>query len=202
MEELYTKLKQEISQLAASPNFANHQWFVQYHLEIVEKIALELCELYPQADQSFIRLLVWFHDYGKLVDYANQYKNTQSFGHEFLTKLGFPPDLSEKLLHYVNLIDNISTVDGVDKLPIEVKILVSSDGASHFIGPFHATWLYEHPQQPLVDLLQSNLNKAHKDYDKKIVLPEVKEFIKSRFEFVLEQNGQLPDRFLPAQVLK
>jgi hypothetical protein len=42
---------------AQNPAFLHHLWYVHYHLEIVERLALELCDLYPSADRNLARLL-------------------------------------------------------------------------------------------------------------------------------------------------
>ncbi len=44
--------------------------------------------------------------------------------------------------------------------------------------------------------MASNINKANKDWERKIVLPEVKRAFKARFKLVLEQNGKIPKNFL------
>ena len=44
--------------------------------------------------------------------------------------------------------------------------------------------------------MQGNIRKAMKDWDKKIVLPEIKEVFINRHNFLLEQNGQFPPKFL------
>lgn len=71
--------------------------------------------------------------------------------------------------------------------PIEVQIVSSADACSHFIGPFFNMRRHENPEKNYRDLMQDNIRKAMKDWDRKIVLDFVKEKIEPRFKFLLEQ---------------
>ncbi|MDP2669767.1 MAG: HD domain-containing protein [bacterium] len=195
MDTLIQKFKDHVIEKSQNPNFVHHKWFTKYHLEIVEKIAMELCDKHNDADRDLVLTLVWLHDYGKILDCDNQYEVTLMKGKEILEELGFQKHFVEKAISYVEIMDKKMQID-LNLTPIEIKIISSADGASHFVGPFLNFWRQDHPNKEPEELMEDNLEKIMKDWNKKIVLPEVKKAFENRFNLFLERCGQFPSKFV------
>ena len=184
-----------VKEKAANPAFIHHAWFVKYHLEIVEKIALEICDRYPQVNRDFIRLLAWLHDYGKILDFNNQSQMTLDAGRKTLLEMGFAEDVVGHALECIATMDQHRTLD-LHEAPLEVRIISSADAASHLVGPFYYLWWYENGNRPFEELMQTDIDKAMCDWHGKMVLPEVRQVFQTRHDFLLEQSGVIPERFL------
>ncbi len=195
MDDLLSNLKKEVTKASDNKDFIHHQWFVKYHLEILEQIALELCTIYPNANRDLVFAMVWVHDYGKILDYHNQYEETQKKGKGMLLALGFEDTFSQQIIDYIKILDNNMNED-LHQAPLEVQIVSSADAASHFVGPFFDLWWYENANKPFQELMAGSLEKLNKDWERKIVLPEVQKAFTARHDHFLELWGVLPDKYL------
>jgi hypothetical protein len=195
MKDNLEKFKAQVRMLCADPKFIHHPWFVEWHLEIVSRISAELAEHYPEADKDMVELLAWFHDYGKPFSWANDKEATISEGLPALRTMGFDEEIVQKIAAWMELFDNAQEYDLHDA-PIEVQIVSSADGCSHTTGPFMQIFWKEFADRPYEQLMDGNRNKAQRDWDRKIVLPEARQAFGWRLQAVLEQNGALPDKFL------
>lgn len=196
MEDKLKKLKEEVSKLASNPNFIHHKWFVKWHLKIVDKIAMELCDKYPNANRDLVTTLVWLHDYAKIIDFKNEHNpDTMAMTGDFLISLGFDKTFAEEFVKNLNIYESYMTNDLI-KESIEIQIASSSDGASHTVGPFYFIYWYEHPEMTIEDLMKSNLAKLEKEWSRKITLPEVKIAFENRYKQIKEINGFVPDKLL------
>ena len=195
MKKKIELLKKQVIKKSKNPSFIHHKWFVKYHLEIVEKISLELCQKYQKADRYTVLALVWIHDYGKMIDFSKQYEMTPRAGKKLMEKIGFEEEFINTILQYVGLLDKKMKLD-ISKTPIEVKIVSSADAASHMIGPFYRLYWYENPNKKIEDLMKGDFKKSKKDWGRKIVLPEVKRAFKDRYQALLEKCGNFPKKYL------
>lgn len=193
MKNFIDNFKVEVQKAASHTSFIHHCWFVKYHLEIVEKISLELCAKYPKADKDLVLLLVWLHDYGKIIDYNHQYQATLTLGKKKLIERGFPIKVVKKVITYMEIFDK---KEDLMDAPIEVKIVSSADAASHLVGPFYEIFWKEFHDWTYEALLEENKRKALVDWEKKIVLPEVKKAFIQRHKLLLEHCDKLPEKYL------
>ena len=200
MRDKIEAFKQHVREVSANPDFYHHKWFVKWHLEVVERIAFELCEYYPKADHDLVEVMVWLHDYGKILDYDNEYQMTQTAGRQKLTELGFEPDFVDAAIKNIDTLDKKLELD-IAQAPIEVQIVSSADGCSHLTGPFMTIFFHYDTDETfkgrsLDEMLDGNKRKANKDWTRKIVLPEARKAFEWRYRAILEQSGDLPERFL------
>jgi hypothetical protein len=200
MQDNISAFKQHVRDISANPNFVHHKWFVKWHLEVVERIAHDLLAHYPAANADMVEVMVWLHDYGKIIDYDDQYATTLTAGKQKLSELGFPADFVDTVVANIDMLDKKLEID-LYNAPVEVQIVSSADGCSHMAGPFMYLFWHEatdgtFTNKTLDELMQLNIKKAEKDWNYKIVLPEARAAFQARYNLLLEQSGRLPAKFL------
>lgn len=196
MQEQINTLKKHVIEMSSRSEFIHHDWFVRYHLAIVEKIALELCDRYPEANRDMVQVLVWIHDYAKILDKEHEDDDRLlAVGYAKLLELGFPPTFADLVLENLRIFEMKMEID-LRQAPIEVQIVSSADGAAHLVGPFWMIYHKENARLSIDTLLTENQRKLKKDWERKIVLPEVQAAFLERHRFVTEQTGIFPNIFL------
>jgi hypothetical protein len=180
------RVRSKITEMAQDAAFKHHQWYVKHHLLIVEQICLELCNIYPDADRNIVLLLVWMHDYGKITQQSPA--AARGNGIKFLVDCGVSPDLAQTIINSIEIIDR-KDVNELMTATIEIQILSSADGAAHMVGPFFSIYWWENSDRTIEELQASNWKKLQTDWERKIVLPEVKRAFASRYHDLLGNFG-------------
>jgi hypothetical protein len=157
---------------------------------------MELCEKYPNADKDAVLGLIWVHDYGKIIDFDKQHDEENMVKvKDVLRDIGFSEKYIESLWRY--LLEFESKMEkNLSKAAIEVQIASSADAASHMVGPFFAIYWHENPTRSIEELMQSNLKKLEKDWQRKITLPEIKEQFAGRYKYLREMFQGRNDRII------
>lgn len=173
MESNLQKLKDFITEKASNEEFAHHKWFVRWHLEIVEDIAMQLVRHYPEADTDIVSAMVWMHDYGKIVDFDGQFdeKHTEA-GRDILVNLGFDPGFAERVAENIRVLDR---KENLHEASIETQIVSSADACSHLVGPFVSLYWRENPHKEVEETMAENVRKFTVDWDKKVTLSEARD---------------------------
>ncbi|MFA7209448.1 MAG: HD domain-containing protein [Parcubacteria group bacterium] len=184
-----------IKNIQGNENFPYREWFIDDHLMIVERIALELCDIYPDADRNLVEALVWFHDFGKPIDMGNEYETTKTRGVEAMRSIGFEEKFIERVLELWVTMEKEQEID-ISKEAIEVQIICSADGASHFTGLFYSSYFRDERGESLESIKNRIRAKIRKDWEKKMVLPEIKKTFEKRYIRALEIVGEYPNNFI------
>ncbi len=194
MQENLIKFKNIVIENFSRKDFTYHEWMVEYHLKIVEKIAMELCDIYTEADRDIVQALVWFHDYGKPIDEENERAVTLSEGPKVMLECGFSQEFINKVIECWQLMEKKNEID-IRTTPIETQIVSSADGASHFTGVFYPSYFNENGDD-FTTTQEYLKKKIEKDWNRKIVLPEVQKAFKGHYFRAKEMLGEFPDNFL------
>ena len=187
--------KQIVIDNCNNDTFKYREWFVKDHLMIVERIAMELCDIYPEANRDLVFALVWFHDFGKPIDSENEYETTKMKGVEALRSVGSDEEFVQRVVEFWEKSEKKNEID-LSHEPLEVRIISSADGASHFVGKFHASYFHNDSEESFASIEKRIWEKITKDWQRKIVLPEIKKSFESRYLRALEIVGEYPEKFI------
>jgi hypothetical protein len=193
MHDQLAKFKAITKENFSRPDFEYHEWLFEYHLEIVKKIAMELCDIYKDADRDLVEAMVWFHDFGKPLDRKNERAVTVVEGPRVMRECGFPEEFIQKTIEYWKLMEQKNDID-IRTTPIEVQIVSTADGASHFTGVFYSSYWAD--GLSFTETQEELRAKITKDWERKIVLPEARAAFLGHYNRALEMLGEFPGRFI------
>lgn len=176
-------------------DFIFREFFVADHLVITERIARELCDVYKEADRNIVFALVWFHDYGKPIDMDNESDITRDEGVKTMKRVGMSEEFINQVIKYWVRMEMKNEID-ISREPIEVQIVSSADGAAHFVGKFFSTYFGDSKKESIKEVEGRIKNKIQQDWERKIVLPEIKRAFQSRYLMALEIIGEYPNKFI------
>lgn len=170
MNELLENLRTFITEKASNPEFVHHKWFIKWHLELVETLSKDMMKYYPEADETTLIVLSWMHDYGKIIDFANQYYLKYADQcKKVLKNLGFNETFAEMIGESVKLFDK---KDHIENESIEIRIVSSADVCSHLIGPWQSLYWHENPDTPFENIMIENVRKMGGEWHLKVTIPE------------------------------
>ena len=106
MEEKILELRKKVIKASLNPDFIHHRWFIKYHLEIVEKIAIETCDTYKEANKDLVRTLVWIHDYGKILGIRDDMDKIIAVSEKLMKDVGFENDFISQVIEYLKTFES------------------------------------------------------------------------------------------------
>lgn len=168
-------------------DFEYREWFVAYHLRMVEDLALKFVTAYPEADRNLVHALVWVHDYSKPFAKTKEEEKITLIPmvRDVLVDIGFENSFVDRVVAGLIEIESKDDVS-LENASIEAKIISSADGASHFFGPFFFSYFRDSTDESITDTMQRIAQKAQRDWNRKIVLLEGRELVKPRYEILLD----------------
>ncbi|GJD22948.1 hypothetical protein RIVM261_079040 [Rivularia sp. IAM M-261] len=181
------RVREQIISHSANPAFIHHKWYVKHHLLIVEEIATKLCNIYQNSNRELVLLLVWMHDYGKITNQSAD--DAEIAGEKFLIESGVSTQLARQVIASIKIIDRKDPQELVAE-SIEIQIVSSADGAAHMIGPFFSIYWWENSDLSIEELQARNRKKLQTDWERKIVLPEIKQAFEFQYRYLLNNTSE------------
>ncbi|BDA69800.1 hypothetical protein RIVM261_075240 [Rivularia sp. IAM M-261] len=181
------RVREQIIIKTQNPAFVHYKWYVKHHLLIVEEIAIKLCNIYKNANRELVLLLVWMHDYRKITNQSAY--DSEIAGEKFLLENGVSAKRAKQVIASIKIIDRKDPQELVAE-SIEIKIVSSADAAAHMIGPFFSIYWWENSDVSIEELQARNRKKLTTDWERKIVLPEIKQAFEFQYRYLLNNASE------------
>lgn len=148
----------------AKKNFNLENYYLERHVNEVERWAKKILEIKSDADSDVVLLGVWLHDIGQLIGYKeiDHAISSEIEARRFLAEKGIQKDIIEKVAHCVRA----HRCKDIQPSTIEAKIVAASDSASHMTDIVYADMASRGDVQGAKD-------KLERDYRDKGLIPEI-----------------------------
>lgn len=148
----------------AKKNFNLDNYYLERHVNEVERWAKKILEIKSDADSDVVLLGVWLHDIGQLIGYKeiDHAISSEIEARRFLAEKGIQKDIIEKVAHCVRA----HRCKDIQPSTIEAKIVAASDSASHMTDIVYADMASRGDVQGAKD-------KLERDYRDKGLIPEI-----------------------------
>ena len=159
---------------------AGENW--DMHVGLVVKYALILAEKIG-ADLEITELGALLHDIAWITDMDNDHDHEisgQPMAEKLMKEHGYTQDKIDKVKY---IIATHRGSKGAEPQAIEAKIVANADAMAHFdVLPWLIKNALENYNNDLQKSVQWVYNKAERDWNKKITLPEAKDLVREKYE--------------------
>ncbi len=167
---------------------SGQKWFVELHLKVVEKLALELAKK-EHADEEVVKLGVWLHDiyYAESEPVSAEKGDDRHdvIGAERARKILTEYACDEKVIRQVE--ECVLAHRCRDKKPdtLEGKVLASADAMSHIENFSLLLFLgFVKDKMTVQEVYNWLSRKIDRDWNEKIFFPEARDMVKDKYEQV------------------
>jgi hypothetical protein len=177
------RLRGEVSRRASTPEFVHADWFVTYHLQIVERLAQRFTSGREGTDATLVDALVWLHDFGKISSLNELDRENLDEVESVLRQSGFPSAFSNTVMGCLTEVNSPRRLD--KRARIESRIVSSADACSHLIGPFFMIYWRENQEAAIERNLVENERKLVHDWSVRVSLPEAADWFATQRQAVM-----------------
>lgn len=148
----------------AKKNFNIDNYYLEKHVNEVEKWALKILEIKREANRDIVLLGVWLHDIGQLVGHKNidHAINSEFEAKRFLSEKGVNMDIINRVAHCVRA----HRCKDVQPSTLEARIVAACDSASHMTDIVYV----DMASRGEIDSAKAKLER---DYRDKSLIPEI-----------------------------
>lgn len=156
----------------AKKNFNLDNYYLERHVNEVERWAKKILEIKVDANREVVLLGVWLHDIGQLIGYKeiDHAINSEIEARRFLGEKGVEIGVIEKVAHCVRA----HRCKDIQPNTLEAKIVAASDSASHMTDIVYADMASRGD-------VNGAKAKLERDYRDKGLVPEISDELETLY---------------------